>query len=555
MNMQYYDVVIIGGGPAGSTVGTLIKRYSPHLRVLLLEKAHFPRHHVGESLLVGATPILLESGAYDKINAHDFVTKAGANYVWGRDRSVWGFNFSEIGAKFAEYGQALPESYTKTWQVRRGEYDHILLQHAEECGVEVHQGARVLRALQDEHTDRVIGVEYRDTQGIHTVESAWLIDCSGQDALLGRALKTREFDALMDNYALFGYWKDAKWKFEYVGHPGQTDIFIASTLRGWIWYIPVSSEIISVGFVTNRQTLQDMPGGPDQLYHEELAACEEIQGLLDGAHLVRLTADQTRDVCAIQDWSYTSRQLAGPGWAMAGDAAGFVDPILSSGVMLAHELGQKAAYTITSVFRANSDAQIEKYWQFYQETYHTYLQAYRDMAHFWYSNNFSMESWWWQAQRTLIEKNTHIALTNRDAFTRVAFGYATRAESLSLFGSYPLHEAQQLVDALFSAVPDTEMIASTYRDRPLRLQEGASITDGMYFYQGQIRQTRRMVGPTQQHFDLHPGEEVLISLFDGMHTLVDLDAAISELRGFKTRMPTRNGIDLLVQLDNIGALA
>src|SRR5579859_5690145 len=523
--MQHYDVIIVGGGPAGTTVGTLIKRYSPSLRILLLEKEHFPRHHVGESLLVGATPVLLELGVYDKINQYGFVEKFGANFVWGRERTPWGFTFDEIVANFAERGQTLPEIYTKAWQVRRGEYDHLLLQHAEEAGVEVRQGARVVRILQDDRSERITGVEYRDESGSHLIASTWLMDCSGQDGLLGRKLGVLEFDEQMNNYALFGYWKDAKWKFAYLGHPDRTRIFIATTPRGWIWYIPVSREVVSVGFVTHRQALKDMSRGPEQLYREEINTCGEIQHLLADAHLVRLAPDQKQDVCAIQDWSYTSRQLAGPGWVMVGDAAGFVDPILSSGVMLAHELGQKAAYTITSVFSAKSEEQVNTYLKFYQETYHTYLQAYRDMAHFWYSNNFSMESWWWQAQRTLVGKDETIGLTDRDAFTRMAFGYATRAESLSLFGSYPLHEAQQLVNALFGVAPDTTPIEATYADRSLRLHEGAQMTDGMYFYQGQIRQTHRVV-TVRGYIDLHPGEDILVKLLDGTHTLEDLNNAV-----------------------------
>src|SRR5581483_9489678 len=381
--MKQYDVVIAGGGPAGSTTATLIKRYSPHLHILLLEKAHFPRHHVGESLLAGASPVLLEMDVYDKVKSYQFVEKLGATYIWGKDRKPWGFEFDERVAKFAQQGQTLPDVYTKAWQVRRAEYDQLLLNHAMEVGVEVHQGARVLHVLRDQETTRVTGVEYRDEHGTKTVKSTWFLDCTGQDALLGRELGLRDYDEYMNNYALFGYWKGAKWKFEYLGHPHLTRIFLVTTPRGWIWYIPVSQDTVSIGFVTSRQTLKHMPNGPEQLYREEIASCTEIQDLLTDAYLVRIAQDQTRDVCSVQDWSYTSRQMSGPGWAMVGDAAGFVDPILSSGVMLTHELGQKAAYSINSSFAANSDETIRSYWNFYDETYHQYLQAYRDMARFW----------------------------------------------------------------------------------------------------------------------------------------------------------------------------
>ncbi|QBD77057.1 NAD(P)/FAD-dependent oxidoreductase [Ktedonosporobacter rubrisoli] len=553
--MKRYDLIIAGGGPAGSTVATLVKRYSPQTRVLLLEKAQFPRHHVGESLLAGASPVLQDMHVYDKVNKHGFVEKLGATYVWGQDRKPWGFEFDEIINKFAQHGQQLPDLYCKAWQVQRSKYDHLLLNHAAAMGVEVHQNARVLRVLRNPGDERVVGVEYRDGEGSRCVECSWFMDCTGQQALLGRELKLLEYDEQMNNYALFGYWKGAKWKFEYLGHPHLTRIFIATTPHGWIWYIPVGPDVVSVGLVTHRETLKQMPHGPENLYYHELTTCAEIRDLLRDATLIHLEPDQGRAVCAIQDWSYTSRRMVGPGWAMAGDAAGFVDPILSSGVMLAHELGQKAAYTLNSSFAANSDEQIQSYWQFYEQTYQSYLQAYRNMAQFWYSNNFSMESWWWQARRTLAQQESDLALTDREAFTRLTFGYSTRAESLSLFGSYPLHEAQQLVRGLFGSPYDANPLRSSYAQRPLRLKEDAQLTDGMYFYQGRIRTNRRVVSGNTCYLDLHPAEEVLVNLLDGTHTLADLDEAARELQSLEIKMPLRGGLDLLVQLDTIGALA
>jgi clorobiocin biosynthesis protein Clo-hal len=555
---MHYDIIIVGGGPAGSTTATLTKHYAPHLRILLLEKAHFPRHHVGESLLAGASPILQEMEVYDKVNAAGFVEKLGATYIWGQNRKPWGFEFDNVISRLVAQGKTLPELFTKAWQVKRAEYDHLLLKHTSSMGVEVKQGARVLRVLREKAGERVTGVEYRDDQGIHAVECTWLMDCSGQSALIGAELGLREYDQQMNNYALFGYWKGAKWIYEYVGHPDLTRICIITTPRGWIWYIPMSRDIVGVGFVTHRQTLKRMPNNPEQLYREELAACPEVQGLLGKARLVHIARDQKRDVCAIQDWSYTSRQMSGPGWALVGDAAGFVDPVLSSGVMLAHELGQKAAYTLNSAFRANSDEEVRSYWQFYEETYRTYLKAYRDMASFWYSNNFSMESWFWEARRTLAQGESEINLTDREAFNRIASGYATRAESLSLFGSYPLDEAQQLVDGLFGVPYDRASVEARYADRPLSLNNNVQLTDGMYFYQGAVRNTLRIVNKQNHNYlDLHPAEEILLNLFDGQHSLADVDSVAKELQSLPetASLPVRSGVDLVIQLDNIGALA
>jgi clorobiocin biosynthesis protein Clo-hal len=554
--LEHYDIVIAGGGPAGSTVGALVKKYSPELRVLLLEKAIFPRHHVGESLLAGGSPVLHEMGAYDAVNAYGFVEKIGATYVWGRTREPWGFSFDRVVAGLLAQGKTLPEMYTKGWQVTRGEYDHLLLQQAAAVGVEVREGATVLQPTIDRTSGRVTGVSFRDPHGLHSVPCAWFMDCTGQDALLGRQLKLRQYDERMNNYALFGYWKGAKWKIEYLGHPTLSRIFVATTPRGWIWYIPVSQDVISVGLVTHRQTLKNVQGRAEKLYREEVLNCPEIAGLLEGAHLVRLAHDQRQDVCAIQDWSYNSKRMAGPGWALCGDAAGFVDPILSSGVMLAHELGQKAAYALNSTFRAGSDAQVQRIWEFYEATYKTYLQAYRDMAAFWYSNNFSMESWWWQARRSIEQQSSEVDLTDLEAFNRLASGYANRAESLSLFGSYPLHEAQQLVDGLFGDQIEHAVVEARYAERPAQLNQNVRIVDGMYFWQGFVRGTRRVINRNDQarYLDLHPAEELLLGMFDGRHSLAAINRRAAELQALDQRMPVRNGSDLAVQLEQIGVL-
>lgn len=556
--MLRYDVVVIGGGPAGSTVSTLIKRYSPNTRVLLLEKESFPRHHVGESLLAAGTPVLQEMGAYDKINSYGFVEKLGASYVWGRDRKPWGFEFDKLVARFVSQGRQLPEMYTKGWHVRRAEYDHLLIQTATERGVDVRFKARVNDVVLEPQSERVTGVIFSDETGSHAVESLYVLDCSGQDGLLARKFGLRQYDDRMNNYALWGYWKGARWIKQYVGHPNLARIFVATTPQGWIWYIPVYRDVISVGFVTQRQILKQRlkegEGDPQRLYLGELDACPEIRDLLAGAKLIRLSSDQSRDVCVIQDWSYDSRQIAGPGWAMVGDAAGFVDPILSSGVMLAHELGQKAAYTVVSALESNDDSVISAYWKFYEETYRTYLCAYRDMAAFWYANNFSMESWWWEARRA-INRSQSANVTDPEAFMRLASGYANRTESLSLFGSYPLHEAHALVDGLFGKLSPRNSPAQPSILRVLSLRPTARFTDGLYFFGGRIHNTRRIVNDdTGDYVDLHPGEDSLVNMLDGTRTVQEVDLLVNQIRRLDGRMPLRTGSELLIQLENIGVL-
>jgi hypothetical protein len=297
-----------------------------------------------------------------------------------------------------------------------------------------------------------------------------------------------------------------------------------------------------------------MEGDAKQIYFEEIKACPELKGLLNDAELIRIDADQPGKVCAIQDWTYSSKKVAGNGWAMAGDAAGFADPILSSGIMLAHELGQKAAYTINSMFSSADDEKIRAYWSHYDQTFQTYLKGYCEMAAFWYSNNFAMGSWWWEAQRVLNQEQTGMALSDRDAFVRIASGYANRTESISLFGAYPLEEAKELVKHLFGEPSHTAELEAEHWDRPLKMNDSAQLTMGLYYWQGFIHQTMRVVNKndSSRYLDLHQSEGGLVQYFDGQHTLADLNQAASELQQIDSRV--RNGNDLARQLDTIGVL-
>lgn len=178
------------------------------------------------------------------------------------------------------------------------------------------------------------------------------------------------------------------------------------------------------------------------------------------------------------------------------------------------------------------------------------------MAEFWYGNNFLMESWWWEAQRN-VKRDDALApeLGESVAFMLLASGYANRAESLSLFGSYPLEEAQALVNGLFGMPHDQVDFQTKYATRSLCLTDDMQLTDGMYYFQGYVRNTRRVTNRANgKYLDLHPAEDVLLRLFDGAHTLSDLNTMIDGIRSKGSPLPIRNGIDLLVQLDEIGVL-
>ena len=549
--MKKVDVLIMGGGPAGSTAATLIKKYSPHLRVALLEREHFPRHHVGESLLAGSTPILKEMEVYDAVKRFGFPEKLGATYVWGQDGSTWGFEFQEIDGQLRNKGITLPPEFFEGWQVTRGDYDKILLDHAAACGAEVIQGARVTRLRLEDAMKR--GVSYVHDGVEKDLAAEFVLDCTGQHGLISSKKGLRDFDPSMNNLAIYGYWVGAKWRFEYAGFPNLTRIFIASTPHGWLWYIPVRRDVISVGFVTHRKMAS---GGQDlnSQYLAEIAACPEIAEMLSSAQLTRLDAQQKGDLYTARDWSYTCRQMAGDGWALAGDAAGFVDPILSSGCLLAHEHGKKAAYTINTVFELSSDRAHRALWQFYEGSYRTVLGAYRKMANFWYANNFSTDNWWWEARRVLARGNEGSDLNSRDSFMRVASGYANRTESISLFGSYTFEDAGEIANQFFGQTetpsarktPD-QAPRALRRDDVVKLGDETKITTGLFYFRGSVNRTRRLLNAsTQEYIDLFPHEFAWAErLRDGCR-LADFT---DDLTAGK-----RNISQLVEQLRNIGSV-
>ncbi len=514
--MKKSNVVIIGGGPAGSTAASLIKKYSPHLNVTLLERAVFPRHHVGESLLAGSTPILKELEVYDKVDAYGFPEKLGATYVWGAEKRTWGFEFKEIDGQLQNDGITLPEEFFKGWQVVRSEYDKLLLDHSAEWGAEVIQGANVTDIRVEDQGNR--GVTYVEGGIEREIQADFVLDCSGQQAFMGRRRNLRQFDPSMNNFAIYGYWKGARWKFEYAGFPNLTRILVASTPHGWIWYIPVRKDVISVGFVTHR----GVDAGNKSLkerYLEEIRSCAEVSELLSSASMTRVSADQASDILTARDWSYTCERMSGDGWAMAGDAAGFVDPILSSGCLLAHEHGKKAAYTVNSMFETTNSRLHDAFWSFYEQSYRTVLGAYRQMAGFWYANNFSRDNWWWQARRVISKGNTgDLNLADRDAFMRVASGYANRTESISLFGSYTIEDARILTKHLFGAAHDSGDDLEMRDDDLVRLSPHAKLTNGLLYFRGFIRRTQRVVNQHNgQYLDLFPHERALVErLHQGM---------------------------------------
>ena len=387
------DIVVVGGGPGGSSAATLLARKGH--RVVLLERERFPREHVGESLLPASIPILESLGVLPAIEAAGFLPKHGATMVWGSDPEPWSWYFRETN-----------RAYPSSFQVTRPEFDQILLEHARSSGVDVREGHQAVAVPFED--GRAAGVRYRSDDGREGVVAAgWVVDASGQSALLGHALELREWDDFFRNLAIYGYFEGAA----RLPEPNATNIFIESYEHGWCWTIPLHSGQASVGAVLDSQAGQRAitEHGVEAAFRAQLAAAPRTAALIEGASL----ADGPH---VVRDWSYLSRELVGPGFVLVGDAACFVDPLFSSGVHLALSSGLLAAAYIGSALR---DPSLEgPAAEAYRDLYLGQYRNFHELAKLFYSSNRSAGSYFWETRRIRDDA----AFSPRHAFIRMVAG-------------------------------------------------------------------------------------------------------------------------------------
>jgi flavin-dependent dehydrogenase len=315
------DVVVIGGGPAGCTTATLLAQRG--WRVELFERERFPRFHIGESLIPETYWVLQRLGVLPRMQASRFVKKHSVQFVSANGRQSAPFYFWDNK----------PHECSQTWQVVRSEFDHLLLEHAREHGVHAHEEVHVLDVLFD--GDTAVGVSVRERGGPRRdVGARVVVDASGQSALLQNRLHLRIWDPVLNKGAIWTYWQGA---YRDTGRDeGATLVLQTATRRGWFWYIPLHDDIVSVGVVAPFDELFKGRGGHEQTYQEEVERCPAVKQRLAPAR-------RATGYFATRDYSYRSRQVAGNGWVLVGDAFGFLDPLYSSGVLLALKSGELAA--------------------------------------------------------------------------------------------------------------------------------------------------------------------------------------------------------------------
>ena len=307
-----YDVAVIGGGPGGSTAGALAARRGQ--KVLILEREKFPRFHVGESLIPFGNEVLAASGAWPKVEQAGFIVKPGADFTLGNSRGMLRLWFA----------RSLSPRFPTTFQVERSKFDQLLLNHAADSGCEVREEAKVenieLGKGQTPHR-----VTYRQDGESRTVEARWIVDASGRDAFLGRLLRLPKTDlGMAKRFATFAHFHGV---LRNEGAAGG-NITIVRLQDAWFWFIPLDGEKTSVGLVQRLDAFKASGLTPQQSFEQAVASSTELRYRLK-------KSERVGEFYTAGDYTYRHQVMAGERWLLVGDAAGFIDPIFSSGVMIA----------------------------------------------------------------------------------------------------------------------------------------------------------------------------------------------------------------------------
>ncbi|MEX0938710.1 MAG: NAD(P)/FAD-dependent oxidoreductase [Pirellulales bacterium] len=317
-------VVVIGGGPAGATTSTLIAQQG--YGVELFERERFPRYHIGESLIPETYWVLKRLGMLEKMKSSHFIKKYSVQFVGASGKHSAPFYFHDNK----------PHECSQTWQIRRSEFDVMMLKNAEEHGVKVREGVRVLDVLFE--GDRAVGVQIIDDAGkTREVRADVVIDASGQSSLLINKFKLRIPDPKLNKGAIWTYFEGAyrdRGKDE-----GATIVLSLPDRKGWFWYIPMHDNIVSVGVVADFEYLFKRRETQEATFAEEIEKCPAVKERVSMGR-------QVAPIKATKDYTYRASQAAGDGWVLVGDAFGFLDPLYSSGVLLALKSAALAADAI-----------------------------------------------------------------------------------------------------------------------------------------------------------------------------------------------------------------
>jgi len=355
-----YDVAIIGGGPAGSTAAALLARAGR--RVIVFEREKFPRFHIGESLLPFSMKAFTRLGLHEKFLRAGFMKKFGGEIVGA---------CSESGTKFY-FKDGYRSQTDHAYQVTRGDFDKVLLDHAVECGAEVHEETSVERV---EFSNDEVELGIKCNGSFHSIRARYVIDASGRTSVLGRKFKIKKTYDHLQKLSIFAHY-DGVWRAE--GIDGTLTVLIRAIDR-WFWLIPLSAERTSVGVVLDAEAFRN----------SKLRAEDFLEQALSEQPIIAKRMTDARRVSQVYveaDFSYRSARLHGDRWLLAGDAAGFIDPIFSSGVFLAVFSGELCADVLNEVL--DHPRKARRLFAGYERAVNRAMDIYLRFVNAWYTKEF-----------------------------------------------------------------------------------------------------------------------------------------------------------------------
>ena len=360
MGSTMYDVAIIGGGPAGSTAAALLAQAGR--RVILFEREKFPRFHIGESLLPFSMKAFTRLGLHEKFSRAGFIKKYGGEIIGA---------CSENGTKFY-FKDGYRSQTDHAYQVTRGDFDKVLLDHARESGAHVHEQTAV-DGIDFSHDGIQLGV--RSDGSFRSVRARYLVDASGRNSVLGRQFKIKKTYDHLQKLSIFAHYEGV-WRRD--GIDGTLTVLVRAVDR-WFWLIPVTAERTSVGMVLDSETFRKSKVTAEDFLEQALAEQPTIAKRMTNARRVT-------KVYLEADFSYRSARLYGDRWLLAGDAAGFIDPIFSSGVFLAVFSGEKCADVLNEVLDRPRKA--KRLFARYERSVNRAMNVYLRFVNAWYTKEF-----------------------------------------------------------------------------------------------------------------------------------------------------------------------
>jgi flavin-dependent dehydrogenase len=328
-----YDVIVIGGGPSGSTTAAFVA--DAGYRVLLLERDAAPRRKVGESLMPETYWVFKRLGVLDDMKSGIFTQKVGVQFISSSGKESSPFVFARHD----------PRECSRTWHVERAKFDPFLVENAKKKGVEVVRGVRVLEVVFE--GDRAVGVRVADTNSdpkaangdsSNLIPAKVIVDAAGQAGVLGSRFGLRNPNPKFRKTAIWGHFRGSRR--DVIEGGVMTVCFRTQSNNSWFWHIPLSDDIVSIGVVGDADYFfRPGAGTPDEVFAAEVADCPAMQKRLEGT-------EKVAGLDVVKEYSYATSRASGDGWVLVGDSWGFIDPIYSSGVWFALKSGQLAADAI-----------------------------------------------------------------------------------------------------------------------------------------------------------------------------------------------------------------